>query len=197
MKTSSLLIFVFVAACQSQVSPAHEVLRDNDELFRHILVRTGHDANELLSPGDGLDVYMVRLDELSRYDGKSPFAPLLHDMEQRFVPLHGNKGEVRTSMTMMKTANGWKMARAGAENLTRLLVGARNHLGADHVDTALVRIPGLQLELLVSRRGPETLLTPVGDDARLGLAAHRPESAARLLARLAPAAQRVLTETTF
>jgi hypothetical protein len=198
MKTSSLMLCVFLTACQSPtVTSTNEVLADNAELFQHILTRTNHNPNESLTPGISLDIYMVRLDELSQYDGKTPFAPLLHDTSQRFVSLHGEKGEPYTSMTMIKSSTGWTLARAGSENLTRQLVKAHTRLSPDHTDTALVRIPALHLDLLVSHHGSETLLTPITDNTNLSVVEGASESAARLLARLSPAAQQALSQPSY
>jgi hypothetical protein len=191
MKTTTLMLFCFVAACDTRgdLPEAQAALTDNNGLIRHILATTGHDADEQLTPGKSLPVYLVRLDELAVFDTK--VEPLLHDLHQRIVPLHGRAGAARTSMTMALEGGRWVMARAGAENLTRAVSAARAAVPGNEL--GLVRIPGLHLDLLASHDGGLTL-TPLFDDPELGLKALGSRPAAALFAELAPAAKKVLAE---
>lgn len=140
--------------------------------------------------GEPMSVFMIRLDDLRRYRGEEP-GRLLVDT-QRFVYPVEVAGQARTTVEVRAVDGRWETARIGGAQKARALDKSRKSVmrvsGALSSDFFEVRIPALSLFFLGHQNAEGLQLTPLADDASLGLRAGEAQSASKLLARLVPVA---------
>jgi hypothetical protein len=98
-----------------------------------------------------------------------------------------------SSIVLVWTSTAWRPVSFGGPNRMRLLDEVRARVAAtEHrspSDYAEVRIPALNLVFLASQDGKRVLLTPVLDDARLGLKRGETVSMDKVLPALVRAAR--------
>lgn len=141
--------------------------------------------------GTPASVYMVRLDQLRDFRRGEDPRQLLTDLETAIVPVHAH-GEVHSSMELHKRAGNWETRSYGSPAHAKILDQVRR-LAASKTGVAEeaffeVRVLALNTYFL-GHQGPGGLmLTPMLDDAELGLVAGQSRPAAEVFTLLQPRA---------
>lgn len=142
------------------------------------------------SVGDPFQVFMVRLDELSKYNENQDPNGLLHERKQFLYPVVvGN--QVRSSITVASTAKGWEATSFGGFNRIKMLSKVR----ADSIETSklapsayfLVEVPGLKLVFVGYRAGGVLMLSPLLNDPSFNFREGVAMPASRAFTTLRPA----------
>jgi hypothetical protein len=137
--------------------------------------------------------YLVRLDRLAGYKESGGVDALLTDTQIVHYPLVVG-GDPRAMVSMSLSKAEWQLVSVGEPRRAARLFGevrkAAKGVARAEGEQFSVRIPALLLEFTGSRDAQNALLlTPLQDNARLGLKAGVAEPAARVFARLVPAAR--------
>jgi hypothetical protein len=145
------------------------------------------------SLGEPIAVFMVRLDELQRYEPHTDPNKLLHDAETVIYPVITD-GQVRSSIFLEKTNQQWNAGRFGGANLARLLNDARQQNSAKKMALATgsqfaVEVPALNAYFMGWRSQEKLMLSPVMDDPALKLSKNETLPAQEIFTRLAVAAR--------
>lgn len=147
---------------------------------------------ETATLGSPIPVTFVQLDELREYsEGQDP-AALLHSVNQVFVPVVIG-GQVRSSILMERSDDGWRAVSFGAPNLARLIsesrAAAARDTNADMATMSAVQVGALGRYYIASLSEDRLMLTAVTDDPELQIKAGETRLASEVFARLAPIAR--------
>jgi len=112
-----------------------------------------HDAER----GAPLRVYIMHLDKLRQRQPENDPDDLLIDPDRVFYPLLVN-GQVRSSLTVLKSADGWRTIRRGSSKTARRLAGFKTS-----TSNFLIWTPALNLILLGDRTGGKFTVIPIED----------------------------------
>jgi|HubBroStandDraft_6_1064221.scaffolds.fasta_scaffold276912_2 hypothetical protein len=169
-----------VSAAQASLATLHQ-LRSADRTTGGVL-------------GEGLLMYMIRLDSLRAYRSGDDPKSLLNETGRIMYPVTVG-GEVRSSVTMEKRAGVWQPAAFGYANLARMVHTTRQQV-VDATQTPLesvvyVEAPAVGARFVGHEAGSTLILTPIHDIAGTTLTAGKLVSATEALAQLSRAAQDV------
>jgi hypothetical protein len=136
--------------------------------------------------------FLVRLDMLKKYEpGGSPDA-LLSPTNQVMFPVLA-RGQVKSSVTIAKTKEGWQAASFGGPNYVKLVSSTLKEsskvTGLDYASYFVVRVPSLNLFFLGFRSTNELMLVPLVDNARLEFKAGVGMKAEKVFAAIVPEAK--------
>ena len=147
--------------------------------FALLVNRTNYEAMGFDSPeqvrsatlGPLLEDFMVRLDELRKYEsGKDP-GPLLQRTGRATFPVLV-QDRTRSSVTLASESGRWTAVSFGAPKYARALSEVRSQLsqqeGKPPSDYFEVRVPALNVTFIGRRRDGRILLSPVVEDPRFG-----------------------------
>jgi hypothetical protein len=134
--------------------------------------------------GPRYEVFVIGLDALRAYRPEAPADSLLVASSETVFPVLVD-GQVRSSMTVTRTPQGFAPTAFGAAAMIRSTMGARGRAEGDF----LVRVPALGLQFIGSRAEGRLLLTAVVADPRLQLPPGRPVPAETVLGQLVPLAR--------
>jgi hypothetical protein len=136
--------------------------------------------------------FVVPLDELARYQSGTDPNPLLKSRNELKYPILVD-GAVRSSVSIALVNNVWKEVSLGTPRLTQFIDAARaakmTELGRAASTFFVVRVPALKVILLGHTDGGALFLTPIIDDARVGLQRGQTLAADVVFTRLVPLAQ--------
>jgi hypothetical protein len=144
--------------------------------------------------GEPFTVWMVRLDELQRYQpGFVPEpAALLHDLSTVIYPIRV-ADEVHGEMVVGKVKGVWSArgfaGPAHVQKMERIREAVVNATGVPAGSTMLVRVPALNIEFIAHRDTAGLQLTPITDLQAADLKAGQTLPAARVFELLSPLAQ--------
>jgi hypothetical protein len=143
--------------------------------------------------GEPIAVSMVTLEDLRAYQSGADPEKLLKPSDKVIYPV-SLKDQVRSSITVQKTNEGWKTTELGRPNLAKLLTSALQRSSAANQVPAnahfAVQIPALNAYFTAYRANGKLMLTSVIDDAGLNLAAGKTLPAEEVFGALAPIAQK-------
>ncbi|ATB40234.1 hypothetical protein CYFUS_005682 [Cystobacter fuscus] len=141
--------------------------------------------------GEPIPVFMVSLERLQRYQGEDP-GRLLLDLQRVVYPVQV-EGEVRSLVEVQSTRGRWETVQIGGAQKSRLMEkhrrGVMRTAGARVSDFFELRVPALHLVFLAHHGAEGLVVTPLLDEASLGLRAGQPELASQVFSRLAPRAR--------
>jgi hypothetical protein len=141
--------------------------------------------------GEPLAVFMIPLESLQRYQGEDP-GRLLLDTHRAVFPVRV-AGDARSLVEVQSVNGRWETARVGGTQKIRLLEKHRRDVartvGARAPDFFELRVPALHLVFLAHHGAEGLVVTPLLDDAEVGLQAGRPELASQVFSRLVPRAR--------
>lgn len=144
-------------------------------------------------PGEPIEVYSVRLDELRDYDSTKLPESLIRHPPQYFIPVLASGG-LRSSVEVARIDNKWKGIRFGSPRAIRTIEKLRSaeakKFNRKVSSYFVVRIPALRLMFVGHREGPILVLIPTSSHPRFRLVAGEPQPAALILQMLVPAAQK-------
>ncbi len=141
--------------------------------------------------GTPLPEFLIRLDELQRFEAGADPGRLLHENGLFLFPVLVGEN-VRSSLSIRHDQGAFKAVAFGAPAFIRKAgeVVARIPGGADaHARAVLVRVPALNVFFVAFEEEGKLLFASVLDDARFGLKAGEPIPAAMALEHLVPAAK--------
>ena len=143
--------------------------------------------------GDPLQVFKVRLDQLKEYQPGSDPNKLLTGGDQFTYPVFANN-QLRSSITVARTEGGWKAVSFGSPTRVRLISKARPGGGTEGAriqpaGSFVVEIPAFNLVFVGHQAEGTLMLTPVLDNASLGLQAGVSLPADRVFTTMIPAAK--------
>lgn len=142
--------------------------------------------------GAPLKIYIVRLDQLRKYEQGTKPESLLSDSRHYLYLLQVNNA-VRSAVTVAETREGWKAVSFGKPTYARTVSKMRG-TSADSpgatADLYVVQIPSFNLSFVGSRGEQGIMLTPVADDATFGFKAGAPMTADKVFEAVAPAARK-------
>jgi hypothetical protein len=142
--------------------------------------------------GDPAVYFLVRLDELRDYQPGSDPTRLLHSADRVLYPVLARQ-QVRSSVTLEKGKEGWKATSFGAPGFSKLVTRLRTESsassGASVSSYFVVAVPALKVYFLGQMPNNRLTLTPLTDDASLGLKAGGAAPADQVFAQLVPAAK--------
>ena len=146
-----------------------------------------------LTVGAGLPDYIVRLDSLRAYTVAKDPSTLLVDVGRVVFPVESH-GTVHTSITVRRSAGGWRLASYGAYDLSDVPASSLGTVAAAG-QAFLVEVPALHgISFLGARSGTLRLVT-LTTDRKLGLLAGQTVAdVPGLFAHLAGAAMQVNTK---
>ena len=153
----------------------------------------GDNARSLgLTPGEGAnatlgqqyEVFTVGLDQLRAYRPGVAAASLLNASPNVVIPILVN-GQVRSSMTITRTEQGYVASEIGGAGLMQATARAAERTPGDF----LVRVPALGLQFVGHREGDRVMLSLTTPDPRLKLQPGAPMPADQVLQQLVPIAQ--------
>jgi hypothetical protein len=143
--------------------------------------------------GQPLLDYMIRLDELTKYDGGDP-AKYLHATGQAVYPVLVD-GKPRSSITLLRKDNAWTPLSFGEAQLSdargRALQAIKGAAPGAADGGFQVRIPAMNAVFVAHTVNGTVMLTPVNSLPEFGLEANRTEPAKDVLARLQPLAHQI------
>jgi len=142
--------------------------------------------------GEPILDYMIRLDELKKYEMDMDPGRLLKPTNQAIYPVMIGK-QTRSSFSLAKIDKSWSVVAYGSPILIRTLTKLRSVEAARSKQATggffSVRIPAFNLYLLGHSYHSKLMLAPVFDDSKLGLKAGEFEVANTFLQKLKPAAE--------
>jgi hypothetical protein len=115
--------------------------------------------------GDPLNLYSVRLDVLTSYNGAPDASALLQDAHKTIYPVMAGD-QVLSSVSVAQRSDGWRATDFGNSALTRALV-AHKQSPADIV----VWVPALKIYFTARGAGTGLTRTPIMTGPRFGLQA--------------------------
>ena len=143
--------------------------------------------------GVPMEEYMVRLDELSRYEGTREAGPLFHRVQRVTYPLQAD-GRTRSAVEVIPGEEGWTAGTFGGAGVMRALAEVRAATAVrDGRNIGLyfkATIPALNLVFVGITKHDGLFLTPVVDSPQHGLAKGQTLLAEQVLARLSSAARK-------
>jgi hypothetical protein len=143
--------------------------------------------------GQPLSVYMVELGDLRVYRAASDPTKLLKPIDKVIYPVNV-KDEVRSSIVLQKSKEGWKASDFGGANFARLVTRARDEsakaTGLPTTGYFVVQVPSLNAYFLGYRQNDKLMLVSLADDSALNLRAGTPLPAEQVFGDLVPFAQK-------
>lgn len=137
--------------------------------------------------------FMIRLDELSSYEGQDP-AELLHPTGQVVYPVT-IKEQTRSSITLVQEAGRWRAISFGepqrAEARSRVLEELGRKVENGTANAFQVRIPAMNAVFVGHEVNGTMMLTPTENLPDLGLRAGETMEARQVLERARPAALQI------
>ena len=143
--------------------------------------------------GEPLRVFMVRLDQLQKYEPGSDPNKLLSGGDRLIYPVMvGN--QVRSSVSVSMVKDSWRAAGVGSPNLAKLLTrGVQNSAESAKMPVSsffAVQIPALNLYFIAHRADQGLMLAPVLDDPVYGFKAGVALPADKVFETILPAAKK-------
>ena len=145
------------------------------------------------SLGEHLRVFMVRLDQLQKYQPGSDPNEILSGGDLVIYPVTVEE-QVRSSIVVEKVKERWNATSFGGSNQVEMLTKVRK---ADSDSTELpissyfvVRVPSLNLYFIAHRADKVLMLTPLLDDPSYGFKAGFTMPADKVFEAILPAANR-------
>jgi len=140
-----------------------------------------------------LAVFMVELEGLRGYQSGSDPNNLLKPIDKIIYPLT-SKDQVRSSVVVQKSKEGWEATSIGGGNFARLASTARAEL-AKSTSLApnaffIVQAPALNAYFVGYRQDGKLMLASLTDDSAMNLRAGAPLPAEQIFGQLAPIAQK-------
>lgn len=141
--------------------------------------------------GAQLPEYMIRLDELQRFQAGQAPESLLHATE-RVTWLVLVNGRTRSSVTLSRGSGGWGAVGYGAPHYSRIvdsvlaLLASRPGGGGQYIE---VLVPALNTTFLGSVQAGQLFFTPVLTDQRFKFQSGSTLPAAQALLQMVPAAR--------
>lgn len=143
--------------------------------------------------GEPISVLMVELEDLRAYQPGSDPNKLLKPIDKVIYPV-SSKEQVRSSIVLQKSKEGWKASDFGGANFARLVTTAREQSAktTSLAPTAyfVVQVPALSAYFLGYRQGDKLMLTSVIDDPKLNLRAGASLPAEQIFGELVPFAKK-------
>lgn len=140
--------------------------------------------------GEPMRVFMVRLDELGKYEKSKDPNKLLHEAKRIYYPVQVDD-KVRSSLTVSATAKGLAVSSFGSPNKIKLVARAReNSIDATRLTAAqyfLVEVPGLKLVFVGYRVDSTLMLVPILDNSGFEFKARVAIEARDAFLRMVPA----------
>lgn len=160
----------------------------NEQTFRNL----GFDKPEQFREatlGSPLHTFMVRLDDLKKYNARKKVDTLLSETNEVIFPVEV-AGKVRTGLKMRLVEGQWRFSSFGASTRTIALSAASRSAMAHSKGKAKeqfeVSVPVFHLHFIAHRNGKGALmLTPASDDSRFKLKAGRTAPAQLVFRRIA------------
>lgn len=142
--------------------------------------------------GDYLQVFMVRLDMLQKYQPNDDPDKMLQGGDRVIYPVMVDN-RVQSSFTVHKVKEKWSATGFGNSNLIKLLDKGRK-IESDSSKLSLssyfvVKIPALNLFFIGFHAQDKLMLTPLFDDKSLGLKAYKSKAAEEVFEALIPVAK--------
>ena len=145
------------------------------------------------SLGEHLRVFMVRLDQLQKYQPGSDSNEILSGGDIVIYPVTVEE-QVRSSIVVAKAKERWNATSFGGSNQVKMLTKVRK---ADSDSTGLpissyfvVQVPSLNLYFIAHRADEVLMLTPLLDDPSYGFKAGFTMPADKVFEAILPAAKR-------
>ncbi len=139
--------------------------------------------------GTPIRQFMIRLDELQKYDSGTDPARLLHSTETLTYPVKV-QDRTKSSLTVRNQNGRWESESFGGPSYARLLTETRDRLAADGSSELFeVRVPALNLAFVGQQRGGQLFLAPIQDEPRFKLERGKTLPAQEVLQALQPAAR--------
>jgi len=148
-------------------------------------------ANAKLS--EPLSVFMVELQDLRAYSPGSDPNKLLKPIDKVIYPVSAND-QVRSSIVLQKSKEGWKASDFGGANFARLITRARDESAkATNLAPAayfVVQAPALNASFLGYRQDDKLMLASIIDDPEMNLKAGASLPAEQVFEQLRPLAEK-------
>lgn len=203
----ALLTIVFVMISQSGAQEKPAPLEEIDKLasdalvtFSELVTQENYQEMGFASPDEAkvatldvpLRVFMVRLDELQKYEPGSDPSPLLSGGDYVIFPV-AVEGNVRSSIIVEKVMEEWKVTGFGSPNLVKMITNVRK----DKSESTrlpgyfffVVTVPAMNLYFVAHRMGEGLMLTSILDEPLYGFKAGITMRADKVFEALLPAAQ--------
>ena len=204
----TLLVIVFImfsqASAQEKPLPLEEIQKVVSEAlvtFNELVTKENYTVMEFeslsevgaASLGEHLRVFMVRLDQLQKYQPGSDSNKILSGGDLVIYPVTVEE-QVRSSIIVVKAKERWNATSFGGSNQVKMLTKVRK---ADSDSTGLpissyfvVRVPSLNLYFIAHRADEVLMLTPLLDDPSYGFKARFTMPADKVFEAILPAAKR-------
>lgn len=198
------LMMIWQANAQQKPLPLEtiqEVASEGLAAFSKLVTKENYQAMGFESPGDTraaslgapMRVFLVRLDELQRYQpGKDP-NKLLSGGDRVIYPVTV-KEKVRSSVVVEKVKGRWEATSFGSSNLVKMLTKVRkDSSGSTRLPISsyfVVEVPALNLYFAAHRTDEVLMLTPLLDDPSYGFKAGVTMSADKVFEAILPAARK-------
>ena len=167
-----------------------ELLVNNDN-FKSMGFKS---ADEIKSAklGEYLQVYLVRLDMLKKYQPDTDPIKLLRVGNQVIYPILIDN-EVRSSITLNRVDKKWNVTSFGNSNKIKLIEKGRkteaNYSKLTLDSYFVVKIPAFNMFFIGYSIEEKLMLTPLFDDTNLGLKAYESKTAGEIFETLIPYAK--------
>ena len=144
-------------------------------------------AEKQASPGEPLDMYMIKLDDLANFNKGDDPKHILLDIKKFIVPVYSGNN-LMSSMTMKKGGrNQWQLAGIGGGEI-RILEPARfKHASAyrrDQTSYVVILVPAMYLTFLGYDRNNRLYFVPVHPHPEFSFTLHREILAETVLLKL-------------
>ncbi|OEU69094.1 MAG: hypothetical protein BA863_07985 [Desulfovibrio sp. S3730MH75] len=140
-----------------------------EENYRQMGFKSPEEVNSAIL-GAPIQDFMVRLDRLKEYEPGSKPDELLTATSNVLYPVL-EKEEVRSSITIAKTKDGWQAVSFGGPNFVKLvsstLIESSKVTGLDYSSYFMVRVPSLNLFFVAHYLDNELMFVPLMDNTRL------------------------------
>ncbi|UCG92728.1 MAG: hypothetical protein JSV97_03190 [candidate division WOR-3 bacterium] len=201
----STVAFVIISQGGAQEKPAplkelDKIASDALVTFSELVTKENYQAMGFASPDEvkvaTLDVpvrvFVVRLDELQKYEPGSDPSPLLSGGEHVIFPVAVEEN-VRSSIILEKVVEKWEVTGFGSPNLIKMITDVRK----DETESTrlpayfffVVTVPAMNLYFVAHRIGEVLMLSPIRDEPLYGFKAGITMRADEVFEALLPAAQ--------
>jgi len=144
-------------------------------------------------PGAPVVDYMIRLDELQKYQPGQPASKLLHATGRLIYPLEVNRNP-QSSVVLTFKEQGWVVESFGATSQTKMFAKQRRtvaeKVGRSEKELFQVRVPALQLMFVGVELDGRLSFTPLFEMSLYGLREGQSYPAEQVLEMLLPAARK-------
>ncbi len=188
----TLLLFciIFAGILFPQERDPRDVAMKSLETFKQLVTEENYSAMGFSSKdeiskaqlGEPLKIYIVRLDQLQKYNENTNPNELLTEQQKYIYPVTVN-GDTKSSLSVARFNDEWKSSSFGSPNYIMMLAKFRSN------NSFVVNVLALNLSFIGTREDNKLMLTPIMDYPTFDFKAGQTMPAEDVFKRILPEAR--------